>query len=306
MTPASGARPQRAVVIINPLSGRGRYDAQIQGHAALARDVLARRQIEAVVRPTTGPGDATAFAQEAVAAGVDLVVAWGGDGTVNETARALVSTSVPLGIVPAGSGNGLAADLRVPFAPLAALEVAATAPTQAIDVGTVNDCYFFNVAGVGIDAVIAARFAERGLRRRGFAAYAQLSTSELMRYRVQRYDLVVDDEPAEHEALLVAFANGRQYGNRMLIAPGARLDDGLLELVVIERLSLLTIAWRLPSLFRGTLAPGRGVHMRAARRVRIRSSAPIPFHVDGEPRTGADELDVSVLPGSLLVRAPAL
>jgi diacylglycerol kinase (ATP) len=294
----------RAVVVINPLSGHGRYERQIQSHAKLARDVFAIHDIEAVVRPTTAAGDARTFAQQAVDEGVDLVVAWGGDGTVNETASSLVQTGIPLAIVPAGSGNGLAWDLGVPFEPRAALTIAATGRTQAIDAGQVNGSAFFNIAGVGIDAVIAARFAERGLRRRGPLAYLHLGSAELLRYRAQTYKLTIDGEALEHRAILVAFANGRHYGNRVCIAPGAKLDDGLLEVVIVEQLSTLEIAWRLPSLFRGTLRPGRGVTMRAAATLDVSASGPIPFHVDGEPRLARNHLAVQVTRGALLVRAP--
>jgi YegS/Rv2252/BmrU family lipid kinase len=254
------------------------------------------------IRPTTKAGDANAFTREAVAAGCDLVVAWGGDGTINEAASALIHTGVPMGIVPAGSGNGLASDLLVPFDARAALRVAATGRTMAIDAGQADDCLFFNIAGVGIDAVIAARFNTRGMQQRGLAAYLQLSAAELLRYRCQTYEIAIEQERVEHRAMLVAFANGRQYGNRLLIAPGARLDDGLLEVVVVEQLSLASIAWRLPSLFRGTLQPGRGISMRAAREVRIRTSGAIPFHVDGEPRMGRDQLHVRTIPAALQVR----
>jgi YegS/Rv2252/BmrU family lipid kinase len=295
-----------AVVIINPLSGHGRYESQIDAHARLATNLLAAHGFEATIRPTTKAGDAHLFAKEAAAVGCDVVVAWGGDGTINEAASALIHTPVPLAIVPAGSGNGLASDLRVPFDARAALEIAATGRTMSIDAGQVDDCLFFNIAGVGIDAVIAARFNVRGLRNRGLAAYLQLSTAELLRYRSQTYEFAIDDEHVAHRAMLVAFANGRQYGNRLLIAPGARLDDGLLEVVIVDQLSLLSIAWRLPSLFRGTLQPGRGVAMRAAKELRMRSSGPIPFHVDGEPRLGGEQLHVRAIPGALKVRVAAV
>lgn len=293
-----------AVVVINPLSGHGRYTHQLQTHARLARELLATHGIDATVRLTTAAGDARIFAREAVVSGCDLVVAWGGDGTVNEAAGALVHTGVPLGIVPAGSGNGLAWDLGIPFDARAALELAASGRTRPIDAGQVDDCLFFNIAGVGIDAVIATRFAERGLRRRGPLAYAHLSLAELFRYRAQSYALTIDGEELAHDAWLVALANGRQYGNRALIAPGARLDDGLLEVVIVEQLSMLGIAWRLPSLFRGTLQAGRGITMRAAETLRVRTKGPIPFHVDGEPRLGGDELIVKTHRGALLLRTP--
>ena len=299
-------RPKSAVVIINPLSGHGRHQSQIDAHSALAQDVLTSHGLSVTIRPTTKAGDSHAFAREAVAAGCDLVVVWGGDGTINEAASALIHTGVPLGIVPAGSGNGLASDLLVPFDARAALQLAASGRTMAIDAGQVDDCLFFNIAGVGIDAVIAARFNARGMRRRGLAAYLQLSFAELMRYRCQTYEIGIEHERVSYRAMLVAFANGRQYGNRLLIAPGARLDDGLLEVVVVEQLSLGSIAWRLPALFRGTLQPGGGVTMRAAREVRIRTSGVIPFHVDGEPRLGREELQVRTIPGALKVRVSAV
>jgi diacylglycerol kinase (ATP) len=293
---------RRAVVIINPLSGAGRYGAQVDAHVTLAQRILAEHDIEAVARPTTKAGDAFVFARDAVEQGCELVVAWGGDGTINEAATALVHSDVVLGIVPAGSGNGLASDLLIPFDARAALQLAASGRTMTIDAGRVDTHWFFNIAGIGIDALIAARFNERGLRRRGLWAYLQLSSTELLRYRCVQYDLCIDDDRVERQAMMVAFANGRQYGNRLLIAPGARVDDGLLEVVIVEEMSLAAIAWRLPSLFRGTLQPGRGVTMRAARRLEIRGSEPIPFHVDGEPRVGGRHLHVAVVPQALRVR----
>jgi diacylglycerol kinase (ATP) len=296
---------RHAVVIINPLSGQGRHASQIEAHAQLAHAVLAAHGISATIRPTTKAGDAHAFAADAARSGCDLVIAWGGDGTINEAASALIHTTVPLGIIPAGSGNGLASDLLIPFDASAALQIAASGRTMTIDAGQVDDCLFFNIAGIGIDAVIAARFNERGIRKRGVLGYLQLSSAELLRYRCARYDLVIDDQSFAAEAMLVAFANGRQYGNRLLIAPGAKLDDGLLEVVIVEPLSLPTIAWRLPALFRGTLQPGRGVTMRAAKQLRIGSTDPIPFHVDGEPRLGNREIRVHTIPGALNVRVAA-
>jgi diacylglycerol kinase (ATP) len=294
--------PRSAVVIINPLSGQGRQPSQIDVHTALAHDVLTSHGFTVTIRPTTKAGDSHAFAQEAASAGCDLVVAWGGDGTINEAASALVHTEVPLGIVPAGSGNGLASDLLVPFDARAALRIAASGRTMAIDAGKVDDCLFFNIAGIGIDAVIAARFNSRGISQRGLAAYLKLSAAELLRYRSQIYEISFEQERVSYRAMLVAFANGRQYGNRLLIAPGARLDDGVLEIVIVEHLSLPAIAWRLPSLFRGTLQPGRGVTMRAAREVDVYTSGEIPFHVDGEPRVGRDTLRVRTIPRALNVR----
>jgi diacylglycerol kinase (ATP) len=294
----------RAVVIINPLSGRGRFDAHLRAHADVATTVLARYGFDATIRITTGRGDARRFAAEAADAGVDLVVAWGGDGTVNEAACSLIRRDVPLAIVPAGSGNGLAADLQIPFVAAAALQIAATGRDFTIDAGQIHETLFFNIAGIGADAVIAARFAERGLRKRGPLAYLQIGIAELVRPRTTRYEICIDEERCEYHALMLALANGRQYGNRVYIAPGARLDDGLLELVIVEQQSALSIAMRLPSVFLGRLRPGRGVTMRAVRELTVRADTEILFHADGEPGQGPSELTVRTLERVLRVRAP--
>jgi YegS/Rv2252/BmrU family lipid kinase len=294
----------RAVVVINPLSGRGRDDDQVHADASLARAALAAHGIDAEVRPTTAGSDARRYAREALADGIELVVSWGGDGTINEVASVLMGTPATLAIVPAGSGNGLAADLGIPFEPRAALEVAASGRTLTIDAGQVDDACFFNIAGIGVDALIAGRFAERGLKRRGPLGYLTLSLSELVRYRSKTYRITLDHHVLEQPVMLLALANGRQYGNRVLIAPGARLDDGLLEVVVVEPMSLPMIVAKLPALFRGTLRPGAGITMRAAREIRVEAAGEIPFHVDGEPRMGKDRVIVRALPAVLRVKAP--
>jgi YegS/Rv2252/BmrU family lipid kinase len=293
----------RAVVVINPLSGRGRYDDQVEADAALARSVLAAHHIEAIVRPTTAAGDAHRYAREALAEGIHLVVAWGGDGTINEVASALMHTPAVLAIVPAGSGNGLASDLGLPFDPRGALDVAVAGRTLTIDAGQLDGHAFFNIAGIGIDAVIATRFAERGLRRRGPLAYLSLSMFELVRYRAKTYRLTLDGTVLEQPVMLLALANGRQYGNRVLIAPGARLDDGLLEVVIVAPMSLPLVASKLPSLFRGTLRESPGITMRAASEIQVEAAGEIPFHVDGEPRIATERVVVRAVAGALKVKS---
>ena len=299
----------RALVIINPIAGSGRRP-EIRARAALAESILGGHGCRATVRVTTAPGDARIFAHEAVADGVELVVAWGGDGTVNGVASALIGTGVALGIVPAGSGNGLARDLALPSDPARALTVAATGTLRAIDAGELHGSLFFNVAGVGLDASIAARLADPGARR-GLIGYAAATVAELRQHEPWVYRIQIpasDATPAvpgeriERRALFVAFANSRQYGNGARIAPAARLDDGEIDLVVVEPLSPLRIAARIPALFLGTLRNGPGLVMRRAASFAISADRPIPFHVDGEPRAGAETLALCVHPGALQVR----
>jgi len=291
----------RAVVIINPVAGAGRART-LKGCESLAHQVLSRQGFEAVVQVTAGPADARRLAADALAAGAALVVAWGGDGTINGAGAALAGSGVPLGIVPAGSGNGLARELGLPFDPAAALVVAASGATRAIDGGEIDGELFFNVAGIGLDARIAARLAEPGSRR-GLAGYVLATLAELPRYRAIEYAITFDDGRTlvEH-ALFVALANSRQYGNGAQIAPQARIDDGVLDLVVVRRQSGLRIARQVPAFFRGTLRNGPGLAMQAARSCTISARQAIGFHVDGEPRVGSADVVVRTHPQVLQVR----
>ena len=293
---------KRATVIINPISG-GLYPVRRTPHKIrLAETTLSGRGFDPQVHVTRGPHDAHEVALQAVRSGVELIVAWGGDGTINEVASALAFSSVPLGIVPAGSGNGLARELGLPPDPASALTVAAGTSVRVLDAGEIENALFFNVAGVGLDATIAARFAARGSRRRGVVAYLQLTTVELLRQRGRRYSLRLDGRLIERRAVMIALANARQYGNGVTIAPRARPDDGLIDVVVVDEQSLFSILTHLPALFRGTLEESETLLMRPARNLEIAADGPLAFHVDGEPRSGGSLLRVRVRPQAIHVR----
>jgi diacylglycerol kinase (ATP) len=289
-----------ALVVINPISGGRRRDA---AEVELARAALADSGFAADVVVTSGPGHASRLARSARDAGVALVVAWGGDGTMNEVGRELAFGPVPLALVPAGSGNGLARDLGVPRDPRRALAVASGGQCWRIDAGAVNDALFFNVAGLGLDARIASAFAT-STGRRGLRRYLEIGARELMRYRAREYDIDWQAGRLSPRALIVALANSRQYGSHGLIAPRAVLDDGRLDLVVIDDLSLWRVLRRVPAFFRGTLRPGAGIAMHTFTRARIVPAGPWELHLDGEPSTGTGALEVAVHPAALAVVAP--
>lgn len=292
----------RAVIIVNPVSGPSRR-RPVEACRALATDVFTRRGFEAEVLVTGARGDARLFATRARNAGVDLVAAWGGDGTINEVASALVYSETCLAIVPGGSGNGLARDLGVPLESAAALELAATGARRLIDAGQIDESWFFNVAGVGLDARIAQHIARPGVRR-GFSGYAKITFSELPRYRALRYTIEHDGTAVSYRALMIAVANSRQYGNGAQIAPRARLDDGHLDLVVVEAQPLWRLLKQIPALFNGSLSPGRGLHMTPVIDAMVRGAAPLAYHVDGEPNVGDDDLRIMTRPRALYVKAP--
>jgi diacylglycerol kinase (ATP) len=292
----------RATVVINPIAGPGR-SRTLDACSALALEVLGRAGFDVSICITTAPDDAQQFSEAAIKAGHKLVVAWGGDGTVNGVGAALAGTSIPMAIIPGGSGNGLARDLGVPLDARAAFEMAATGHTRAIDAGDLNGSLFFNVAGIGLDANIARRMAAPGARR-GLLGYVIATFSELPSYTARNYTLTAATAPAlSTPALFIALANSRQYGNGAQIAPQARLDDGELDVVVVRPQSLLRIASRIPSFFNGRLEADATLWMQTAAEVDISSDHDIAFHVDGEPRNGSTTVQLRTRPRSLLVRA---
>ncbi len=291
-----------ALVVINPISGV-RANPGGGAEAALAERVLRDVGFAAEVAVTTGPGHATELAREAATRGVELVVAWGGDGTMNEVARALAFGPMALALVPAGSGNGLARDLGVPLEAAAALALAGRGRRRRIDAGEANGQLFFNVAGVGLDARVAHRFAD-SKGRRGLTRYAQIGAQELLRYRAVDYDLEWDGGDASGRKLFIALANSRQYGSHGCIAPAAKLDDGRLDLTIVDEQPLWKLMTRVPAFFSGTLAAGGGVHMSTFSHARIASPTPLDVHLDGEPATLAGPLDVRVHAAALTIVGP--
>jgi diacylglycerol kinase (ATP) len=234
--------------------------------------------------------------------GVEVVYAVGGDGTVHEIAKRLVHTDLALGIVPAGSGNGLARHLGIPMIPEQAIDVCRDGVIETIDTATVNGLPFFGVLGVGLDATIAERFASS--KTRGMRTYVGLGLRTFLRFRAEEYEIEVDGVKQRREALILAIANSSQYGNNARIAPLASLQDGLLDVVIIESASWLTAPRMLMRLFDGTFLRSKGVRFLQAREVKIRRAAAGPAHIDGEPITLPADLAVSIVPRSLRVLMP--
>ena len=288
----------RAAVIINPKSGR--TGPTPEEKAAIARDMstAAGVTLEVVMTERAGHGRdlAAAFARD----GVDTVVAWGGDGTVNEVAGALAGTQSVFGIVPAGSGDGFATTMGVAREPRRALKTALTGRERAIDVGTANGHPFLNLAGIGFDARVAKRF--NLLTRRGGLPYLYIGLHEGLTYGGQQYRVHLDDQPFDLRAFLIVFANGQQYGNNAVIAPGARFDDGLLDALIVDARPFFPQLWRARRLFIGRDKTVNGIVRQAVRRAIVESDSPIEMHLDGECIDAGTRLEVTVRAGALKIR----
>jgi len=250
---------------------------------------------------TERAGHARELAKAAVGRDVRLVIAWGGDGTINEVASALAFDEVPLGIVPAGSGNGLARELGIDRRPERAIADALCAEPRPMDVGDIDGRLFVNIAGIGIDAYVAAQFNDPGNTRRGLRGYARITGRALFAYEPARYRLAFGDARTDVRAVLVTIANSAQYGNNARIAPHARVNDGQLDLVVVEERSRLRTLVSLPHLFRGTADRVPGYTVARITQGTIESDQPMTFHVDGETVHGGTRLRVRVHPGALRI-----
>jgi diacylglycerol kinase (ATP) len=287
-------------IIINPISGGVRPDAA-RARAELASAIVDRHGDPAEIFVTERAGHARELTRAAVARGARLVMAWGGDGTINEVASTLAFGEIPLGIVPAGSGNGLARQLGISRQPADAIRQAIAAEPHRIDVGELGDRFFVNIAGLGFDAHVAARFNESGRRRRGLLTYALVTASSLITYRPSEYVITTADSRVRVRAVIVTAANSAEFGNGACIAPGARVDDGLLDLVVVEEHSRLQTIASLPRLFNGTVGGAPGCSIRRVTRATFESERPMTFHVDGEPAAGGTSLLLRIHPGALYV-----
>jgi YegS/Rv2252/BmrU family lipid kinase len=293
----------RAAIIINPISGTGTRSDTGRVRAELAAAVATARGVEADIIVTERPGHARELSLAALGRGVSLVIAWGGDGTVNEVASALAfRETAALGIIPSGSGNGLARELGLPLEPAAALGVALTGRSRVIDCGELDGHLFFNVAGLGLDARVAHQFAAHGRLRRGFRTYLRIATRELLRYRADEHVIRADGQQMRVRALIVAIANGRQYGNGAVIAPDAQLDDGRLDVVIVEDRPVWRTLARVPDLFAGRIARIPGVFTCVAETVAVASAQHTLYHVDGEPFVGRSTIEGRVRPRALTVR----
>ena len=292
------------VAIVNPVSGAGCDAGVLANRATLLQKYFAGAGVDGDVHVTSRPHHARELAAQAVSSGARLVIAWGGDGTTNEVASALVDTSAALGVIPAGSGNGLAAALRVPHQTEAAIAIALGTKERRVDAGEIEGRLFFNIAGVGADAAIAERFNAQPVGRRGMAPYVRIALQEAFRYQGRRYRITLDGASLSTNALIVAFANGQEYGNRIRIAPSAIVDDGRLDAVILEDRSPLRRLWHARHVALHHVERAPGVLVRRIETATVEADDDMLFHVDGEMCRAGRVVHVRVRPGVLTVRVP--
>ncbi len=237
------------------------------------------------------------LAKQAIDMGVDIIVAVGGDGTINEVASVLVGSDQIMGIIPFGSGNGLARTLGIPVNEKEAIKRLNGLNVDRIDSGILNNRYFFGIAGVGFDAHVSACFANN--QTRGLTGYIHTVLTEVISYQSQYYTIEVDGEVINRQAFLISIANSSQYGNNAHIAPLASVKDGLLDVCIIKRFPLYYLPMIGFHLVNKTAHQSKYIEIIKGRDIIIRREKAGIVHLDGEPELMEANIQITVNPLSL-------
>jgi len=254
------------------------------------------------IRETTKAGDGEEIARYSAEKGYDLVVAVGGDGTLNDVAKGLIGSSTALGVIPLGSGNGFARHFKIPLFLPWACQALWDPKFITIDVGEINGKIFLVTCGLGLDADIS--FSMDKGQVRGMPAYVWHGAVGLATYRAPEVIIVWNNEMIRAKPLLLTVCNLSQYGGGFRIAPGAKCDDGKLDLCWIPPLGTLPSIWNLPRFFGGSAAQVPGYQRNLIEHVRLIRENPGPAHVDGDPIWADAELDIKVIPKILKIAIP--
>lgn len=288
----------RVQAIINPISGVGSK----RKIPRLIEQMCKENNDDVAISFTEYVGHASILTKEAINSGAECILAVGGDGTVNEIAQAMLHTETVLGIVPKGSGNGLARELHIPMDVRRALSVIRERHITTIDCCRANDRVFFCTCGVGFDAAVSQKFAHE--KRRGSLTYIKNTVEEYLSYHPEQYELIIDGQQIHEKAFLVACANASQYGNNAYIAPHANIQDGEMDLTILSPFLPIDIAPLAIQLFARKIDRNSKIKTMKAKQVSIIRSKPGVMHLDGEPVMADSRIDVSVMPHVLKVYTP--
>lgn len=283
-------RKKSICFVINPISGT--HSKKILPE--LIDATIDKERFDCSIHYTEYAGHATELTRQCVDAHTDVVVAVGGDGTVNEVARALVHSETALAIVPCGSGNGLARHLCLPIDMKKSLGIINHDSIETFDYGLINGLPFFCTCGMGFDAFISLKFAEAG--RRGPITYVENVLKEGLKYKPETYEVTDATGTHHHKAFLIACANASQYGNNAYIAPGATMKDGQMDVIIMEPFNVLDAPQIAADLFMKTLANNSKIKTFRTSHLRIHRKEPGAIHYDGDPIMTDADVDVSIEP----------
>jgi len=290
---------KRILFVINPISGIGRQKIVEN----IAENVLDKTKSHFDFVYTKYPRHAKEIAKNN-SSRYDIIIAVGGDGTINEIASGLVGSQCILAIIPTGSGNGLARCLGIPMNIKKAIALIENGKTKEIDTLFCNDMFFVNVGGVGFDAEVGHQF--ENAKNRGFFSYLKITVLELLNFQSQKIEFDFDGQIRQTEALLISFANSNQWGNNVKIAPFAKVDDGLVDVCVLKKFPLIIAPIIGVRLLLGTITKSRYFESFSTKQITItKQDIVVKFHLDGEPMIAqGNSLHIKVIPKSLSVIVP--
>ena len=284
----------KVLFIINPIAG-GKSKDKVPG---LIADNLDKNLFDYQIEFTTAPKQAHIIAENA-ADNFDMIVAVGGDGTVNEIASALAGKNVIFGILPYGSGNGLSRFLDVPMNVTDAIKNLNFLKTETIDGAKLNGKWFFNMAGMGFDAHISEVFSKE--EHRGFSTYLKSSLKEVLNYRSHTYNIAIDGKELTRKAFMLSFANSSQYGNNAYISPRASVQDGLIDVCIIKPFPVWRYVEMAVRIFSKLAESSSYVEIIKGKHVKVTRTDNGPIHLDGEPQHTGSDIDIEVIPGALKI-----
>lgn len=291
-------KKRKTLLIINPISGT----RSKRGLEKLVSLRLKEKGIEVETYVTKAGGEAFKEARRAAEEGFESVIVAGGDGTVNETANGVAHSSTVLGILPYGSGNGLARSLGIPQDFMEALKIIEAGYVMACDRGLANKFPFYCTFGMGFDAVVSEKFAT--MKKRGRITYIRSAFREYLNYQSQPYALEIDGRILTEKALLIAICNAPQYGNNAYIGPKAKLTDGLLDITVVHADNPFSTMLMGMDLMTGMLDKNRSIESFQVSAVTIVRTSDGPVHLDGEPMQMSKKIMVECEQKALKVFAP--
>lgn len=289
---------KKILFIINPVSGVGRQKIVEE----LLPEKLDHSLFDIAISYTQYPHHAVKIAKEASERGTDIVVSVGGDGSANDVAQGLINSNSAMGIIPVGSGNGLAHHLKIPTNITKAIEIINRSKTSTIDTGLMNGKLFLSIAGLGFDALVAEKFAQS--KRRGFWPYFKLVFFEYFKFKGHDYIINFDDKSIQRKALLISFANSNQFGYNVILAPKASIDDGYIDLCIVKRMSVINAAMAVPRLFLKNFDTSRHVEVYKVKEAKIQCSEPVFSHIDGDPHDHLSDVHMKIQPRSLKIIVP--
>lgn len=283
------ANKKRIIFIMNPISGTIRKS----GIPKIIEKTLDKEYYEFSIAETNYSGHAYEIAKDAKEKGFYAVVAVGGDGTVNEVAKAIVHSDTALGILPCGSGNGLARHLMLPLDIQKAVEVINMHTVHDLDYGLINNIPFFCTCGMGFDAFISMKFAEAG--KRGPVTYLENILREGLKYKPETYEIIDENGTSIRRAFLISCANASQYGNNAYIAPQASMSDGLLDITIMEPLDMIEASQISIDMFNKTLNNNSKIKTFKTKHIQVHREKAGFIHYDGEPVMTDADVDISVV-----------